>query len=322
MGIALRPNLAPELYAICAPLAPTVDQVRHVGPQHLAGPLGTAWTRGQSTPEVRIHGRAAEAELLGDRGDRRALGVQRVDGFVGRDPHGMPLLLLGLPPLLLDVRALAPAPVHGGSGHRTCHQGERLRGVGGSGLERGPLVVPKGLDRFAEVFDQMKAIHDLHGMRCSPANAIGVERTPITTDDEDGRMLREPGGHALRRALGQQVKHPMIVKIDQDGPVALPPPPRSLVHADDLRSGGSGRWGPPHQPQQGGGTGPPLEAGREPGACLATEGKTEGAQVLDESQRPACPGGRHGGQTFGENLAGARGIITEKLRTRRCKRTT
>ena len=74
----------------------------------------------------------------------------------------------------------------------------------------------------------------------------------------------------------------MIVKIDQDGPVAVPPPPRPLVHANDLRSGGSGRWGRPHQPQQGVGAGPPLEAGREPGACLATKGDAEGAQMLSQ----------------------------------------
>ena len=119
-------------------------------------------------------------------------------------------------------------------------------------------------------------------------------------------MLREPGRHAVRRALGQQVQHPMILQIDQDGPVALPPPPRPLVHADDVWGGGVGHRGRLHQPQQGIGAGPPLTAGREPSACLATEGDAEGEQALGEPQGPSRPGRRHGGQAFRKNLARAR----------------
>ena len=185
-------------------------------------------------------------------------------------------------PLLLDVRVLAPPPIHRGDRPGAYHQGKRLRGAGRCRLERGLLIVQKGLDRLTEVFDQMEAIHDLHGLRCSTTNALGVERTPLATDDADGRILHEPGGDALCRALGQEVKHPMILQIDQNGPVALPPPPRPLVHADGLQSGGGGRGGRPHQPQQGVGAGPPLEAGREPGACLATKGDAEGAQMLSQ----------------------------------------
>jgi hypothetical protein len=118
------------------------------------------------------------------------------------------------------------------------------------------LAVEEGLDRFAEVFDQMKAIHDLDGLRCPTANALGVESTPVPTDHGDGGILREPGSDALRRALGQQVQHPMILKIDQDGPVAVPASPRPLIDPQHLGSGGVRRRGRLHQAQQGIRTGP------------------------------------------------------------------
>ena len=105
----------------------------------------------------------------------------------------------------------------------------------------------------------------------------------------------------------------MVLQIDQDGPIALPPPPRPLAHADDVRGGGVGHRGGLHQPQQGIGAGPPLEAGREPSACLATEGDAEGTQGLGEPQRPVRPRRHHGGQAFRKNLAWTRRIVTEKL---------
>ena len=108
--------------------------------------------------------------------------MQGMDGLVGRNPGSMPLLLLRLTPLLLDVGALVPPAIHGGDGSKAGHWGERLGSMDGGYLERVPLVVEEGLDRFAEVFDQMKPIHDLYGLRCPTANALGIEGTPVPTD--------------------------------------------------------------------------------------------------------------------------------------------
>jgi hypothetical protein len=74
------------------------------------------------------------------------LGVQGMDGLVGRDPRGMPLLVLHLPPLVLDVRALAPPPIHRGDGPGAGRQGEGLRGAGCYRLERSLLVVQESFD--------------------------------------------------------------------------------------------------------------------------------------------------------------------------------
>jgi hypothetical protein len=116
-------------------------------------------------------------------------------------------LLLGRRlPLLPGLGALVSPSIHRGDGPKAGHLCERLGSLSGGYLERGPVVVEEGLDRFAQVFDQMKPIHNLDGLRCPTANALGIERTPVPTDDADGRMLREPGRDALRRALGQQVQ--------------------------------------------------------------------------------------------------------------------
>jgi hypothetical protein len=176
-----------------------------------------------------------------------------------------------------------------------------------------PLAVEEGLDGFAKVFDEMKPIHHLYGLRCPTAQAIGVERTPVATDHGDGGMLREPGGYTLRRALGQQVEHPVILQIDEDGPIAVPPPPRPLVTPNDLWARGIRRRGRLPQPQQGGWARPQSPLGHEPRPGFPAEGEPEGAEELRESRRPSCPRGRDGGQAFRENLAQARGIITEKF---------
>ena len=106
----------------------------------------------------------------------------------------------------------------------------------------------EGLDGFPQVFDQMKPIHDLDGVRRAPANAIRIEGTPIPTDDGHGGMLGQPVRDEVRRALGQEVKDLVILQIDQDGPVALPASPRPLIDPQHLGGRGRRRRGPLHQP--------------------------------------------------------------------------
>ena len=61
VAIAQRPQLAPELHAVRAPLPPALDHVRRGGPQDLASPLRAAGPRGPGTPQVRTDRGAAEA---------------------------------------------------------------------------------------------------------------------------------------------------------------------------------------------------------------------------------------------------------------------
>src|SRR5882724_1982180 len=63
------------------------------------------------------------------------------------------------------------------------------------------MVDEEGLQRLAEVVDEMKAVDDLHGAGRSPANAVGVQIAAIATDHGDRRVLGEPSGDHRRRAL-------------------------------------------------------------------------------------------------------------------------
>jgi hypothetical protein len=110
----------------------------------------------------------------------------------------MALLLLRLPLLLPDGRALVSAPIHGRAGYRPCQPGERLRRAGGGGLERGPLVVEKRLQRFPEVLHQMEPIHHVDGGGRTAPDAVRVQGTPVPADERHGGMLGQPGGHAVR----------------------------------------------------------------------------------------------------------------------------
>ena len=51
------------------------------------------------------------------------------------------------------------------------------------------MIEQDGFQGLTEVVDEMTPVHDLHGLGCSPANAAGIEVTPIPADHTDGGML-------------------------------------------------------------------------------------------------------------------------------------
>ena len=156
-------------------------------------------------------------------------------------------------------------------------------------------------------------IHDLDGVRSATPNALGIEGTAIPTDHGHGGMLGQPVGDEVRRALGQEVKPLVILEINEDRAIALPTPPRPLIDPQHLRGGRRRRRGCLHQPQQGGGTGAEPQPAPESCARLPAESEAAGAQALREPQGAACPRCSDHGQTCGENLTGARGLVTKKL---------
>lgn len=88
-------------------------------------------------------------------------------------------------------------------------------------MEGGPLVVQQGLDSLPQVFDQMKSVDHLYGLRCPLPDALGLEGTPVPTDHRDRGILCQPSRHGRRKALGQQVQDAMIFEIDQDGALSF-----------------------------------------------------------------------------------------------------
>ncbi len=91
--------------------------------------------------------------------------------------------------------ASTPSPVHGPDGSRASGRGQRQRRADRCHLQRRSMVAQEGFHGLAEILDEVKSIDDLHRVRCPPANAVRIEITPIAADDDDRRMLRQPGRH-------------------------------------------------------------------------------------------------------------------------------
>jgi hypothetical protein len=94
----------------------------------------------------------------------------------------------------------------------------------------------------------MEAIDHLHRLRGPPMNAVRIEVAAIMTDDGDRRILDEP---AIRQEVDDAMRH----EIDQDGAIAMAPPPGSLVHRKGLGGWSGEDRRCPYQTQEGGRTG-------------------------------------------------------------------
>jgi hypothetical protein len=129
----------------------------------------------------------------------------------------------------------------------------------------------------------MKAVDDLRGIRCAPANAVGIELTAIAADDGDSRMLPQPGRERHGRAARQEVHDPMRRQIDQERAIAMASSPGPLVHPDGLQGWGGKDRGCPHQTQEGGRTGGQSQARGEPGSGVPAEGKADRLQGRDQA---------------------------------------
>ena len=95
-----------------------------------------------------------------------------------------------------------------------------------------------------------RIVDDLHGLGGALADAVGIEGATVPAHHGERGMLGQPGRYRSRRALREEVDHPVRGQIDQDRAVAVAAPPGPLVHAHGLEGGGHGRGHRPYQPQQ------------------------------------------------------------------------
>jgi hypothetical protein len=86
-----------------------------------------------------------------------------------------------------------------------------------------------------EVAQELPPIADLDGIRSPTADAVGIAAGAITGNDLSTGMILQPGRNRVTLAVRQQVDRPVALQIDDDGAVALAPPPRPVIDADDAR---------------------------------------------------------------------------------------
>jgi hypothetical protein len=62
---------------------------------------------------------------------------------------------------------------------------------------------------------------------------VAIGAGAIAHDDLDGRMVLQPGGQGLGRAVGQQVDDPVTLQVAQDRAVALAFAPGPVINTQD-----------------------------------------------------------------------------------------
>src|SRR4029453_144879 len=95
------------------------------------------------------------------------------------------------------------------------------------------MVIEHTAQRITAVAQQMPPAGNLDGLRRPLAGALGVGAGPIADDDLDRRMVLEPRGQGLGRAIGQQVDAAPALEITEDRAVALAFAP--VIDAEDTR---------------------------------------------------------------------------------------
>src|SRR4051812_50106618 len=107
------------------------------------------------------------------------------------------------------------------------------------------MVIEHTAERITAVTQQMPPVGDLNGLRRSLAGALGVGAGPIADDDLDRRMVLEPRGQGLGRAIGQQVDAAPALEITQDRAVVAALAPSPVIDPEHPRRERRAGDGPP-----------------------------------------------------------------------------
>jgi hypothetical protein len=97
----------------------------------------------------------------------------------------------------------------------------------------------------------VKAIGDLLGLRCALPDPLGVRTGAVTADHLQLRVSAQPGGEGVGGAVGQQVDHPPLLQVDQDGAEVAPFPTRPVVDAKHPHRPGGRQGSTADQAQEG-----------------------------------------------------------------------
>ncbi|SDA34596.1 hypothetical protein SAMN02799622_05865 [Methylobacterium sp. UNC378MF] len=96
--------------------------------------------------------------------------------------------------------------------------------------DSGVMASDDGVQREAEIAQEVEAIKDLLGLRGTGAHALGEDLGAVAGDDLDTEMSPQPPGDTDGIPVSQQIDDGMPFEIDDHGPVAPPASPSPLVH--------------------------------------------------------------------------------------------
>ena len=141
-------------------------------------------------------------------------------------------------------------------------------------------------ERCAGVFHQMPAVGHLDGLWQRPAHGLAIAPAAITRHDLDPWMLRQPSLHGGRLSVRQQSHDPPSFQIADDCPVAMVPPERPVIDANDHQVIGRHHRTSADDPQQG----IVADGQHEPlGKTCSWPAAECQAQMMDDALQPRCP---------------------------------
>jgi hypothetical protein len=187
--------------------------------------------------ELPPHGHAPNVEGLGDQAGHPSLVVPRPDLCIGSQASRPALRrpCLGLRRWRTRGywhRRTAIGLGDGGAAPRLAHR-----------LERGPMGTEHLLEGFGKVLQEVKAVGDLRGLRCTRTSAVARRFQTISGDDGDPRMFTSPGGACVRLAVLEQHHRLSLFQVHHDRAVALALPVGPVIDPDgrERRDRGEGQ---------------------------------------------------------------------------------
>jgi len=96
------------------------------------------------------------------------------------------------------------------------------------------MAVDHGANGVAEIAQEVPAIRHLDCIGGTLADAVCIRARTVTGDDLDPGVLTQPHCECLGLAVWQEFHDRVAFEIDEDGAVAVPSPPRPVVHPKNL----------------------------------------------------------------------------------------
>ena len=306
--IAPLAEVAKQSHRVVAPRIPALEEIRLIRVEAtLAEVAATAAPGKGGAAEIALHRAQPQPDLLRNGRSRPALVVQGPDQ-----------LMQGLPAGLALRRALLRRQGDGvgwhGHGERPIGQGYGQWAHGRiDGIEDVTIGAEYLVQRFPKILEYMKAVRDLGRLGRALPSAFSIGTRAIARDDLHAGMLPEPLRQGFGRALWQQGHGLAALQVHQDRAIGVPFPQGEVIHPQHPGRGERrGRLLAEHA-QQGVAAHHHVPRVAELHPSLPPKRPAEGDEALREPLGTPRPGGRHGGQAFGEDTTRTGAIAAKPL---------
>jgi hypothetical protein len=202
-GVAVTSEITKALIGLPTPRVPPLQQALFIGGENARPGIGVPFTLGEDWGLQRAHDRhTTDAEWLGHHAIRPPLAVQRPHLCIGGEPPRPALRRPGLGLRRRRTRrdwdgGLAIGLDDGCTTPRVTH-----------GFQRLPVRAEDLVEGFGEVLQEMKAVGDLRGLRCTRAGPIPLDFQAISGDHCATGMRTSPVGQRLRLTVVPQRHRP------------------------------------------------------------------------------------------------------------------